>query len=62
MEAFECLDVIADRPVGHGECDICHLERSLWKDPETIDAGDFEYCEKCWRKLAAHKRWKERNR
>ncbi len=33
---------------GHiGECDKCHEEKQVILDPDTMDEGEFEYCEDC---------------
>ena len=54
MNSSEILAYIRTTPDCRGECDDCHRDGvDLWEDPDTIDAGDFCYCDRCWRKRAA---------
>lgn len=43
----EMMEELDGRCHGFRECDDCHRDRAVVTDPDTADAGDFEYCLAC---------------
>jgi len=53
MTVAEINEALLYPPDQMGECDRCHDEIvHLWLDWDTVERGDYAYCESCWQRFA----------